>query len=558
MRATKDTKGTKNTKGTKEGTKGGFVRFASFAVFVSFVPFVSCSRGPAVLTILHLNDVYEIEPVEGGRAGGLARVAAFRASLLKDSPPLLTTLGGDYLSPSAIGTARVDGQPLAGRQMVDVLNEVGLDWATFGNHEFDLPEPAFHQRMAEQKFKLVSSNVTGANGYLFDGTVRSEVLPIHTRARDLRIGLIGLTIDANRKPWVTYLPPIEAARAEIARLRSAGPLDAVVALTHLTLAGDQELAAAVPDIDVVLGGHEHENWMLRRGARLTPILKADANVRSVVVATLTFDRGDGRPSVSARLEVIDDRIAPDPRVDAIAKSWRTKAFDAFTREGFAPEAAVATVPEPLDGRESTVRNGPGLLTDLIAASMLREVNGAAAGAPDLHPAGAQDLHPAGAPDLQPAGAPGLQPAGALDLQVRGPATAAFFNGGSVRIDDVLPPGPVRQYDVIRVLPFGGKVVKATFDGTLLAQVLDAGVKNQGAGGYLQTAGVTREAGKWTVAGRPLNPAGRYTVALTDFLLTGAEANLGFLTRANPHVRNIQEFRDVRQALIAELKARYGG
>jgi 5'-nucleotidase len=472
----------------------------------------ACGRAPATFTILHFNDVYEIEPVEGGHSGGLARVAAFRANLLKTAAPVVTTLGGDYLSPSAIGTANVDGQPLAGRQMVDVLNAVGVDWATFGNHEFDVPESAFRQRLAEQKFRIVSSNVTDANGLGFEGTVRSAVLPVHTRARDLRIGLIGLTIDANQKSWVKYRPPIEAARTEIARIRAAGPVDAIVALTHLSLAEDQALVTAEDDIDVVLGGHEHENWMIRRGPRFTPIVKADANVRTVAVVTLTFDRGDGRPTVSATLHDIDDRIAPDPAVDAIARKWRTAAFDAFRREGFTPEAAVASLPEPLDGRESTVRNGPGLLTDILAASLLREAKSA-------------------------------------DL--------AIMNSGSVRIDDVLPQGPITQYDIIRILPFGGRVVSATFDGALLAQVLDVGLKNQGTGGFLQTAGVTHAGTRWLIREKPLNPSGRYRVALTDFLLTGGEANLGFLVRTNPHVHDVEELRDVRQAVIEELRARYG-
>ena len=169
----------------------------------------AAAAAPAAVTILHFNDVYEIEPVEGGHAGGLARVAAFRAGLT-NAPALLTTLGGDYLSPSAIGTARVDGEPLAGRQMVDVLNAVGVDWATFGNHEFDVSEAAFRQRMAEQKFKIVSSNVTDANGSPFEGTVTIGRRARDARGgRDLRIGLIGLTIDANKKPWVKYLPPID-------------------------------------------------------------------------------------------------------------------------------------------------------------------------------------------------------------------------------------------------------------------------------------------------------------------------------------------------------------
>src|SRR5438128_2289818 len=124
----------------------------------------ACSRRPATFTILHVNDVYEIEPVEVGHAGGLARVATIKKNLERTSSPLVMTLGGDYLSPSAIGTAVVDGQPLAGRQMVEVLNAVGLQWATFGNHEFDLPEDSFRQRMREQKFTVISSNVTNASG----------------------------------------------------------------------------------------------------------------------------------------------------------------------------------------------------------------------------------------------------------------------------------------------------------------------------------------------------------------------------------------------------------
>ena len=66
---------------------------------------------------------------------------------------------------------------------------------------------------------------------------------------------------------------------------------------------------------------------------------------------------------------------------------------------------------------------------------------------------------------------------------------AIFNSGSIRIDDVVPPGPVTQYDVIRVLPFGGKVVKATFAGAVLAHVLQIGEQNKGTGGYLQNAGL---------------------------------------------------------------------
>jgi len=458
------------------------------------------------LTIVHFNDVYEIGPVEGGRVGGLARVATVINDLRRTHAPVLTTLGGDYLSPSALATARVDGEPIAGRQMVDVLNALGLEYATLGNHEFDLAEPAFHARLAQSKFKVIASNVTAADGTPFPNTEAFAVVPVTLGGRSLKVGILGVTIDSNPRAWVKYLPVIDSAKAAIARM---GPVDAIVALTHLSLQGDQALVTAVPEIDVSLGGHEHENWLIYRGADLTPIVKADANVRSLAVVTLAFPEGQ-RPRVSVRLEPITDAVATDATVDAQVQRWTTAAFDAFRRDGFTPDRVVAQLTTSLDGREATVRNRSGNLTDLLTAALAAE--------------------------------------GGTDV--------ALMNGGSIRIDDELPTGPVTEYDVIRVLPFGGNVVSLTMGGSLLARVLDVGVTNQGTGGFLHAHGVTRQGNRWLVKGKPLNPSLRYSVTTTDFLMTGRETNLDFLTRIHPLVRDVKDLRDIRLALIAELSKQF--
>lgn len=467
------------------------------------------AQSRATVTILHINDVYEIDAIEGGRYGGLSRVATVLQQLERSRSPVLMTLGGDYLSPSAIGTALVDGQALGGRQMVDVLNHVGLDWAVPGNHEFDVPEAAFRARVAEGRFRIVSSNVSDINGQPFPGIVTSAVVPVRAGDRTVRIGLIGLTIDSNRRPWVRYTPPVAAAREQIAQLK--GKTDAIVALTHLSLEGDQDLVTQVPDIDLVLGGHEHENWLLRRGPSFTPIVKADANVRSVAIVTLTFGRAGTRPSIDTRFDVLDAEVARNTTVQRVVDKWTDIAFDAFRRSGFEPSRVVATVNEPLDGRESTVRNQRGKLTDLITGAFHRE-------------------------------------AGGVDVSI--------LNGGSVRIDDVLQPGPVTEYDVIRILPFGGRVTRATIEGSLLKSVLDTGMTNRGTGGYLHARGVARDQDQWMIQGKPLDVSARYTIAMTDFLISGAETNLGFLTRTNPAVHDVHDLRDVRMALIAELRAHY--
>lgn len=462
-----------------------------------------------VVTLAHFNDVYEIGAMDGGKSGGLARVATLVSSLKRTTSALLVTMGGDYLSPSAIGTARVNGEPLAGRQMVDVLNAAGLQWATLGNHEFDVTEAAFKLRMAESKFGVVVSNVTDAQGKLFDHTVSTAVVPLKVNGRVIRIGLIGLVGDFTQKPWVKYQPTVEAGRIAIAALK--GKVDAIVALTHLSLAQDADVANALPEIDLILGGHEHENWMLRRGPHFTPIVKADANVRSLAIVSMEFGGKGTRPKVSAEWRLVDAQIKPAAAVEKLVEKWTTLGFEAFHKDGFDPTAAVALLTDPLDGRQTTVRNRPGLLTQIIANSMRREAN----------------------------------------------AELGVFNGGSVRIDDVLLPGPVTEYDVIRVVPFGGKVVRATLEGSLLARVLDQGLQNIGNGGYLhESDGTTHTPQGWVINGAPLDVNRKYVVGISDFLLTGGETNLGYLTRTNPGVTDITELRDVRRAVIDELKARY--
>ena len=78
------------------------------------------------------------------------------------------------------------------------------------------------------------------------------------------------------------------------------------------------------------------------------------------------------------------------------------------------------------------------------------------------------------------------------------------------------------------------------------------MNNEGTGGYLHAWGAKRENGAWIVQGKPIDPTRRYMVAMTDFLLTGGEANLSYLTRANPQVHDVQELRDIRRAVIEEL------
>ena len=469
----------------------------------------SARAGTVDITLLHLNDVYEITPVSGGKAGGLARVATLRERLLAENPRTYTILAGDCFSPSALGTAEVDGERLAGRQMVDVLNTLGLDYATFGNHEFDLKEEQFHQRLTESRFQWFSGNVSDAAGRPFENVPRHLILPVEADdGARMRIALLGLTTEKGGYPdYVRVADPLQTAQEQVKRIDA----DILIAVTHLNLADDQRLAETVPDIDLILGGHEHENIQQWRGTDFTPIFKADANARSVYIHRLRYDTDTGMLSVDSRLQPVTDAIPEDSETARAVDKWQERAFAAFREAGFEPEQVIAVTDIPLDGLEASVRNHPTALTDLIAQSML---------------------------------------SAAADL--------AVFNSGSIRIDDVIPPGPLSQYDVIRILPFGGKLMVVTMPGELLKQVLGQGQANRGLGGYLQTAKVERdpESGAWLIGGEALAPDRGYRVVINDFLLSGRESGLEFLSLDHPEVELVEERGDLRFALIDELRRRW--
>jgi len=123
---------------------------------------------------------------------------------------------------------------------------------------------------------------------------------------------------------------------------------------------------------------------------------------------------------------------------------------------------------------------------------------------------------------------------------------------------VVTPGPLTQYDVIRILPFGGPVVVVEMTGELLLRVLHQGDRNRGGGGYLQRANVVRgETGEWLIGSEPVDPGRSYTLAVADYLVSGNEQGFDFLNEDHPQLTIIRNARDVRLVLIDELRRRFG-
>lgn len=130
----------------------------------------------------------------------------------------------------------------------------------------------------------------------------------------------------------------------------------------------------------------------------------------------------------------------------------------------------------------------------------------------------------------------------------------LLNGGSIRVDDQLV-GPITQWDIVRILPFGGSIVAVEMRGSLLKRILTIGQENKGNGGFLHPQILEKRAQPHRIRAQK-----SYKVVLPSFLLTGQETNMGFLTEKHPDILSIQkpspgsDNDDIRKVLIRYLKA----
>jgi 5'-nucleotidase / UDP-sugar diphosphatase len=454
-------------------------------------------NGVIEVQFLQLNDVYEITPGSSDNTGGMARVATLRKQLMEKGP-VITVLAGDFISPSVTGTLKYEGKRIRGKQMIETMNALGVDWVVFGNHEFDYDDQADLQaRMDESKFNWLGGNVRLKNA---DGTTQPfykningvkepvadhAVITVNDKdGTTINIGLFGVLINTGRKPWAEYSDWTAAAKTSYEALKSQA--DVVVGLTHLAVEEDKKLLEALPEVPLIMGGHEHENMLHQVGKGR--VAKADANAKTAYVHTLRYYKKDKRVVIKSELKKIDASIPDEPATAAVVAKWEKIKNESLKTSGFEPDKKVTDLKTPLDCREITVRN-----TQCPAGKMLTD---------------------------------------AMLSVAKTKPDCALINSGSVRVDDILS-GALTELDIVRMLPFGGAVYEVEMKGSLLRKTLDTSVGNAGNGGFLQYGNIRRDDSKkqWLVNNAVLEDKKTYKVILPQFLLTGNEQNMGFLKAA---------------------------
>lgn len=114
-------------------------------------------NGKIEVVFVQINDVYEIAPLFGGREGGMARVATLKKKYHQKNPNSFLVISGDFVSPSVYNSLQYGGRAIRGKQMVEAMNAAGMDFAVFGNHEFDIRENELQERINESNFQSISS-----------------------------------------------------------------------------------------------------------------------------------------------------------------------------------------------------------------------------------------------------------------------------------------------------------------------------------------------------------------------------------------------------------------
>lgn len=219
------------------------------------------------LTILHTNDVHSrIEPnsIESADArkagkGGFLRVAAYVEQVRKESPNVLVFDSGDFSQ----GTPYYN--LYKGEVEIQLMNAIGYDAGTIGNHEFDSGLDNMARIFKMANFPIVCANYD-VKGTVLEGIVKPYVI---IRKFGLKIGVLGIgtelsgMVKTSDYQGVTYQDPYEAANKAAAELKKK-KCDVIICLSHLGFnpypkdtVCDLELVKRTRNIDLVLGGHSH-------------------------------------------------------------------------------------------------------------------------------------------------------------------------------------------------------------------------------------------------------------------------------------------------------------
>lgn len=389
--------------------------------------------------ILHTNDVH-------GAVEGYAYIAQLKADYEAKGAEVILVDAGDYSQ----GTTYVSSTK--GADAVTMMNAVGYDVVTLGNHEFDYGYAQLKENMSKAKFKVVCADVFNE-----DGTPIFDANYTYTTKSGVKVGFFGMeTPETQTKANPTKIKGLTFAtndaftKAAADQVKALKDADVVICLAHLGVDGESkpyrstDLYAAVKGIDFIIDGHSHT--VMTKGENGEPIQStgtAFANIGVIVIDDAT------KKIESNSLFEIKEDTAKDATVAAAAQ----KIIDRIDKEYGAvfakSEVVLNGAKAPNGNRDSETNNGD-LITDAMVWKILQDKE---------------------------------------SLTVDADHVVAVTNGGGIR--KAINPGDVTKKNINEVLPFGNTVVTIYITGAELLEALEASTycTPDAIGGFPQVSGI---------------------------------------------------------------------
>jgi 2',3'-cyclic-nucleotide 2'-phosphodiesterase (5'-nucleotidase family) len=427
------------------------------------------------LVVMHTNDAHAHLPPSAASwlayqmVGGARATSAEIEAVRQAGEPSVLLDAGDLVSGTPLDEYSARG--VSGGAMLDWLAAARYDAWTIGNHEFDRGVPHASALVAASPVPVLGANLEGPNGPAFEGLRDGIVL----ERGDLRIGVVGITtpelarLSGSALGDITVSDPATQARDALVAL---GEVDLRVALTHLGVDADRSLAEAVPELDLIVGGHTHTRLDAPIQVGQTWIVQAGSYLQGLGVARLKPEEGNW--TLHWTFVTPGERPAPGPpaaEVAALADRWETQLATDWG-------GVVGTATHPLDRAGA----GESALGRWVTEAMRR-----AAG-----------------------------------------ADVAVTNRTGLRAD--LAAGPITREALYAIAPFGNALVTVDVPGSVL---LDLALRNATAqldptrGRLVEQSGLTYtfevamgspQLVTALVGGQPIDPTRTYTMATTDFLI----------------------------------------
>ncbi|MEO7908942.1 MAG: 5'-nucleotidase C-terminal domain-containing protein, partial [Roseiflexaceae bacterium] len=456
------------------------------------------------LRIIHTNDHHaRIEPVTGGTPvapihGGVARRKTLIDAIRDQGGNQVLLDAGDVFQGTLWFTQYL------GQADLEFYNAMGYEAMTIGNHEFDKGQQPLADYIKRANFPVLSANITADASTAIAGLFKPWIIK---EIDGQKIGIFGLTTEetpvlSSPGAGVTFTNYIEAARKAVAELKAQG-VNKIIALTHVGITFDRELAKQVDGIQVIIGGHSHTPM----GPQIKPAdtnrpypeVIASPSGKPVIMAT-DWEWGRWLGDLTVGFDANGD-------ITSVVAAQPTEVLPSIEEnQGFADRITVLAAPlaalrtqvvgetsVPLNGARADARTKETNLGNLIADAMLEKTRAA----------GAQ---------------------------------VALMNGGSIRTS--IDAGQITLGELLEVQPFGNTITLVTITGDQLRVALENGVSQLEtvAGRFAQVAGIrysfdaskpvgSRVTGVTIADGSsytPIKADTTYRVVTNNFMLTGGD------------------------------------